>query len=137
MPKNLLTVVQSTVKKVIIFRVPSRDVTNQTLPGQELLNCSRPGRVWLLTGDGKSDNLFLQCRRLAAHTVKRFFFIFFSSHWLLTRNPNASLKRTSSLRCIKKQQFLHIKLIKFSLFLSRKVNFLFIRLPAIIKYSAL
>jgi hypothetical protein len=25
-----------TVKKVIVFPVPSRDVTNQTLPGQEL-----------------------------------------------------------------------------------------------------
>jgi hypothetical protein len=34
-----------TVKKVIVFPVPSRDVTNQTLPGWELLNYSRPGRV--------------------------------------------------------------------------------------------
>ncbi len=27
-----------TVKKVIVFPVPSRDVTHQTLPGQELIN---------------------------------------------------------------------------------------------------
>ncbi len=41
-----------------------RDVTNQTLPGREKFNCSRPGRVWLVTsraGDGKIANLFLQC----------------------------------------------------------------------------
>jgi hypothetical protein len=31
------------VKKVIVFSVPSRDVTNQTIPGRELLNYSRPG----------------------------------------------------------------------------------------------
>ncbi len=29
-------------KKFIVFPVPSRDVTNQTLPGQELLNYSQP-----------------------------------------------------------------------------------------------
>jgi hypothetical protein len=33
-------------KKVSGFPVPSRDVTDQTLPGRELLNYSRPGRVW-------------------------------------------------------------------------------------------
>jgi hypothetical protein len=38
-----------TVKKVIVFPVPSRDVTNQTFPDQELLNYSLPGRVWLVT----------------------------------------------------------------------------------------
>jgi|688.fasta_scaffold537622_1 hypothetical protein len=38
-----------TVKKVIIFPVPSRDVTNQTLSGRELLNYSWPVRVWLVT----------------------------------------------------------------------------------------
>jgi hypothetical protein len=32
-------------KKVNDFPVPSRDVTDQTLPGQEKLNYSRPGRV--------------------------------------------------------------------------------------------
>ncbi len=35
--------------KVVVFPVSSRDVTNQTLPGWELLNYSRPGRLWLLT----------------------------------------------------------------------------------------
>jgi hypothetical protein len=36
-------------KKVIIIPVLSRDATNQALPGRELLNYSRPGRVWLMT----------------------------------------------------------------------------------------
>jgi hypothetical protein len=31
------------------FPVPSRNVTNQTLPGREYLNYSPPGRVWLVT----------------------------------------------------------------------------------------
>ncbi len=51
-------------KKVIVFPVPSRDVTNQNLPGRELLNYSRPGRVWfsdIPAGDGKMYNLFIQC----------------------------------------------------------------------------
>jgi hypothetical protein len=50
-----------TVKKVIVFPVPSRDVTNHTLPGRELLNYSRPGRIWLVTsrlGTGKSISFF-------------------------------------------------------------------------------
>jgi hypothetical protein len=34
------------VKKFIDFPVPSRDVTDQTLPGREKINYSRPGRVW-------------------------------------------------------------------------------------------
>jgi hypothetical protein len=34
-----------TVKKVSHFPVPSRDVTDQTLPGREKLIYSRPGRV--------------------------------------------------------------------------------------------
>jgi hypothetical protein len=34
-----------TVKKVSHFPVPSRDVTDQTLPRREKLNYSRPGRV--------------------------------------------------------------------------------------------
>ncbi len=33
-------------KKVNDLPVPSRDVTNQTLSGQEKLNYSPPGRVW-------------------------------------------------------------------------------------------
>jgi hypothetical protein len=53
-----------TVKKVIDFPVPRLDVTNQTLPGQELFNYSycRPGRVWgrREAGDGKIDNHILQ-----------------------------------------------------------------------------
>ena len=50
-----------TVKKVSDFPVPSRDVTNQTLPGRELLNYSWPQRVWLVTyrlGVGKTLTLF-------------------------------------------------------------------------------
>jgi hypothetical protein len=50
-----------TVKKVIVFPVPRRDVTNQTLPGREKFNYSRAGRVWLLTfrlGTGKSLTFF-------------------------------------------------------------------------------
>ncbi len=35
-----------TVKKGYRFPVPGRDVNNQTLLGYELLNYSRPGRVW-------------------------------------------------------------------------------------------
>jgi hypothetical protein len=38
-----------TVKKVIVFPVPSPDVTNQTHPARELLNYSQPGRVCLVT----------------------------------------------------------------------------------------
>ncbi len=41
--------------------VPSRDVTNQTLSGQELLKYSRQGRVWQVTsrlGTGKSLTFF-------------------------------------------------------------------------------
>ncbi len=50
-----------TVKKVSHFPVPSRDVTDQTLPGREKLNYSRPGRVWSVTsrlGTGKRLTLF-------------------------------------------------------------------------------
>jgi hypothetical protein len=36
-------------KKGYRFSVPSRQVTNQTLPGRELFKSSRPGRVWLVT----------------------------------------------------------------------------------------
>ncbi len=49
------------VKKFIDFPVPSRDVTDQTLPGRERLNYSRPGRVWSVTprlGTGKSITFF-------------------------------------------------------------------------------
>jgi hypothetical protein len=38
-----------TVKKVIDFPVPGRDVTYQTLPGREKFNYSRPGKVWQVT----------------------------------------------------------------------------------------
>ncbi len=49
-----------TVKKVIVFPVTSRDVTNQTLPSRILLNYS-PARESLISdisaGDGKNYNL--------------------------------------------------------------------------------
>ncbi len=51
-------------KKVFVFPVPGRDVTNQTLPSLEFWTYSRPGRVWvsdISARDGKNDNLFLQC----------------------------------------------------------------------------
>ncbi len=48
-----------TVKKnVSEFPALSRDVTNQTLPGRERMNYSRPGRVWLVLGTGKSLTFF-------------------------------------------------------------------------------
>jgi hypothetical protein len=50
-----------TVKKVCNFSVPSRDVTDETLPGREKLNYSRPGRVSSVTsrlGTGKQLTLF-------------------------------------------------------------------------------
>ncbi len=51
-----------TVKKVSDFSVPTRDVTNQTLPGEEEFNNSRPGRVSdILAGDREIAKLFLQC----------------------------------------------------------------------------
>ncbi len=33
-------------KRLTIFPVPSRNATNQTLPGREYYNYNRPGRVW-------------------------------------------------------------------------------------------
>jgi hypothetical protein len=50
----MLSAINYTVKKVSDFPVPIRDVTNQTLPGQELFNYSRPGRVWLV-GCGREN----------------------------------------------------------------------------------
>ncbi len=44
-----------TVKKIIVFPVPSQDVTNQTLLARETLVSDIPA------GDGKNDNLFVQC----------------------------------------------------------------------------
>jgi hypothetical protein len=58
---------------VIVFPVPSRDVTSQTLAGRELLNYSRPGRVWLVTsrlGTGKTIT-FLQCIPTAEGEAKK------------------------------------------------------------------
>jgi hypothetical protein len=52
-----------TVKKVLDFPVPSRDVTYHTLPGREQFNYSCSARVWYVTsrlGAGKSIT-FLQC----------------------------------------------------------------------------
>jgi hypothetical protein len=62
-PAPILTVGQYTVKKVIDFPVPSRDVTyqlslagnNLIIPGQESLVSD------ILSRDGKRDNLFLWC----------------------------------------------------------------------------
>ncbi len=66
-----------TVKKVGGFPVPSRDVINQTLPGQEFLIIF-PARESLVcdipAGDGKTANLFNSVwwwrgvRRYSAHT---------------------------------------------------------------------
>ncbi len=54
-----------TVKKVSGFPVPSRDVTDKTLPGREFELF--PARESLVSdipaGDGKIANLFLQCIR--------------------------------------------------------------------------
>jgi hypothetical protein len=53
--------ISTLLKKIIVFPVPSRGVTNQTLSGRELLNYSRPGRVWLVTsrlGTGKTIIFF-------------------------------------------------------------------------------
>jgi hypothetical protein len=46
----------SLLKKVTDYPIPRRDITDQTLPGQELFNYSWPGRVWPVTsrlGKGK------------------------------------------------------------------------------------
>jgi hypothetical protein len=59
-----------TVKKVIVFPVPSRDVTNQTLPGRELLNFSLPGRVRLVRsrlGTGKTITFFYSVCKQFTH----------------------------------------------------------------------
>jgi hypothetical protein len=48
-----------TVNKVNNFSILSRNVTNQSLPGWEQFNYSRPGRVWLVTSrTGKSLTFF-------------------------------------------------------------------------------
>ncbi len=48
-----------TVKKDSDFPIPSQDVTNQTLPGRESLNYSRPGtRVWYPAWALEIGNLF-------------------------------------------------------------------------------
>ncbi len=73
----LHTEVVYTVKKVIVFPVPSWDVTNQTLPGRKLFNYSRPGRVrvWLVTS------------RLGQEIQQPFFTLYDSSiHNILVNN---------------------------------------------------
>jgi hypothetical protein len=48
----------NTVKKVSDFPVPSRDVTNRTIPRREYFNLySRPGRVCLVTSLGTEKSL--------------------------------------------------------------------------------
>jgi hypothetical protein len=62
-----------TVKKVTDFPVPSRDVTNQTLPGWEYY--SHPGRVWLVTsrlGTDISLNFFAVYARTTAPVSSNF-----------------------------------------------------------------
>ncbi len=44
-----LCLINCTVKKVIVFPVPNRDVMNQSLRGRKKFYNSRPGRVWLVT----------------------------------------------------------------------------------------
>jgi hypothetical protein len=53
-------------KKVNDFLAPSRNVTNQTLPGREKFNYSRPGSlvIDIQAGDRKIVKLFLQCKKL-------------------------------------------------------------------------
>ncbi len=54
-------------KKVTDFPVPSRDVTNKTLPGGKKFYYSPPGRLWLVTsqlGTGKSVTFFIVDRLL-------------------------------------------------------------------------
>ncbi len=55
--------IRHTVKKVINFPVPSRDVINQlSLAGKKLIIPAREDLVCdIPAGDGKIDNLFLQC----------------------------------------------------------------------------
>jgi hypothetical protein len=48
-------------KTVSDFPGPSRDVTNQTIPGREQLYYSPPGRVVIWLGTGKSLTFFLKC----------------------------------------------------------------------------
>ncbi len=55
-------IVEYTIKKVSDLPVPSRDVTNQTLPGRDKLFLARENLVNdIPAGDGKIGNLFLQC----------------------------------------------------------------------------
>jgi hypothetical protein len=54
-----------TVKKGYCF---SRDVTNQTLPGRELLNYSRLGRVWLVTSRLETGKTINFCSELVDET---------------------------------------------------------------------
>ncbi len=56
-----------TVRKVGDFPIPSRDVTNQTLPGRELFPATQNLVGDIPAGDGKIANLFLQCSH-ASHS---------------------------------------------------------------------
>jgi hypothetical protein len=61
-----------TVKKVIVFPVPSRDVSSQTLPGREKFNNSRPDRVKLVTsrlGTGKTIIFFYSVHKMMSSYV--------------------------------------------------------------------
>ncbi len=63
-----------TVKKVSRFPVPSRDVTNQSVPGREKLNYFRPGRFWSVTSrleTGKQRIFFYSVRAIKTVTLRR------------------------------------------------------------------
>jgi|LakMenEpi03Aug12_release.lakeMendotaPanAssembly.Ray.scaffolds.fasta_scaffold2937772_1 hypothetical protein len=68
-------------KKVSDIPVLSWDVTNQTLPGRELSNYSRPWRVWLVTsqlGTGKTVNF---CYSVVDYSVIGAIAIFMRVHY--------------------------------------------------------
>jgi len=110
--------VKHTIKKVIVFPVTSWDVTNQTLPGQELLNYSRPGRVWLVTsrlGTGKTTTFFTVhffLKVVLPHFVKPLLLVSYSPCSMVVMlqfcrfssltGLNLSGEKTSWLRILKK-----------------------------------
>jgi|688.fasta_scaffold508874_1 hypothetical protein len=77
----------------MVFSVPSRDITNQTLPDRERFNYSQPGRVWLVTltsrlGMGKTITFTI------GHSVKSVIRIFpykaTTSQVIFTHNDSTS-----------------------------------------------
>jgi hypothetical protein len=85
-------------KNVSDIPIPSRDVTNQTLPGWENLSYSRPGRVWFVTsrlGTGKLITFFYSVAFYLAPTpipspsagIKRFYLL------LMRRNTQRVVRK--------------------------------------------